>query len=78
MGTDKKPPSGVSALHLVALSPDKSSEVAVQAQARWAAEGILLPITASPSACAVCSWQGNLGLSRAGDAQGLHLCQSPL
>nr|XP_009512727.1 PREDICTED: calmodulin-binding transcription activator 1-like [Phalacrocorax carbo] len=45
VGTDEEPPSGVSALCLVALSPDKSivaSEVAVQAQARWAAEGIPL------------------------------------
>lgn len=43
-GADEKPPSGVSAFHLVALSPGKSvmaKDMAVQAQARGAAEGIL-------------------------------------
>lgn len=36
MGTDEKPPLGVSVLHLVALAPDEcigASEVVVQAQA---------------------------------------------
>ena len=73
-GADEKPPSGVSALHFVGRSPDESvvaSEVAVQARARWAAEGILPLITASPPF----AWPAADG--EIWDARGPRLCWLP-